>query len=400
MLSYLQRSKSEGKELKNEVLWFISVMRPSLSRFYRTDLKTGEHFVSYFYSDLKYQRMYEVGFKYLSFRNYIHITSLRYTLVILTVVCLVIFGFRLFLYGALIQPLDSLMAGVTKVNKGDYHVRIPISVADELGFLGKSFNRMVRSIRGAKARLLRHAGELEAKVKDRTSELVTTIGEIQELKTHQDGDYFLTSLLIKPLSKNNNKSERVHVEFMISQKKKFQFRSYKEEIGGDICVSYNITLRNRPMSVFLNADAMGKSMQGAAAEVPGALDVERHQPTKLLQRELGGGFSQVAPGVVHEHVQAGAGLGERADHAVAALGAGDIGGDGHHALGLVRQGRQGLGAAGDGDHGVATRGEEQADRPADAFARPGHQGQTAHVASSSASSQVNTTLPTLTSLPT
>jgi HAMP domain-containing protein/tetratricopeptide (TPR) repeat protein len=281
MLSYLQRSKSEGKELKNEVLWFISVMRPSLSRFYRTDLKTGEHFVSYFYSDLKYQRMYEVGFKYLSFRNYIHTTSLRYTLVILTVVCLVIFGFRLFLYGALIQPLDSLMAGVTKVNKGDYHVRIPISVADELGFLGKSFNRMVRSIRGAKSRLLRHAGELEAKVKDRTSELVTTIGEIQELKTHQDGDYFLTSLLIKPLSKNNNKSERVHVEFMISQKKKFQFRSYKEEIGGDICVSYNITLRNRPMSVFLNADAMGKSMQGAGgALVIGAVFQSIIQRTK------------------------------------------------------------------------------------------------------------------------
>jgi hypothetical protein len=173
------------------------------------------------------------------------------------------------------------MAGVTKVNKGDYHVRIPISVADELGFLGKSFNRMVRSIRGAKARLLRHAGELEAKVKDRTSELVTTIGEIQELKTHQDGDYFLTSLLIKPLSKNNNKSERVHVEFMISQKKKFQFRSYKEEIGGDICVSYNITLRNRPMSVFLNADAMGKSMQGAGgALVIGAVFQSIIQRTK------------------------------------------------------------------------------------------------------------------------
>lgn len=71
---------------------------------------------------------------------------------------------------------------------------------------------------------------------------------------------FLTN---KATWKNNNKSERVHVDFLISQKKKFQFRSYKEEIGGDICVSYNITLRNRPMSVFLNADAMGKSMQGA-----------------------------------------------------------------------------------------------------------------------------------------
>jgi tetratricopeptide (TPR) repeat protein/HAMP domain-containing protein len=281
MISYLQRSKSEGKELKNEILWFISIMRSSGTRFYRTDLKTGEHFVSYFYSDLKYKRMYEVGFQYLSFRKYIHTTSLRYTLVILTVVCIVLFGFRIFLYGALIKPLDSLMTGVAKVNKGDYHVRIPVSVSDELGFLGQSFNRMVRSIRGAKYRLQRHAHELESKVKDRTSELMTTLGEIQELKTHQDGDYFLTSLLIKPLGKNNNKSERVHVDFMISQKKKFQFRSYKEEIGGDICVSYNITLRNRPMSVFLNADAMGKSMQGAGgALVIGAVFQSIIQRTK------------------------------------------------------------------------------------------------------------------------
>lgn len=263
MISYLETSRSEGNELKKEILWFISVMRPTGTRFYRTDLKSGEHYVSYFYSDIKYKRMYEVGFQYLSFRKYIHTTSLRYTIVILSVVGLVLFGFRIFLYGALIKPLNSLMTGVTKVNKGDYFVRIPVSVSDELGFLGQSFNRMVRSIRGAKQRLQRHAVELETKVNVRTSELMTTLQEIQHLKTHQDGDYFLTSLLIKPLGKNNNKSERVHVDFLISQKKKFQFRSYKEEIGGDICVSYNITLRNRPMSVFLNADAMGKSMQGA-----------------------------------------------------------------------------------------------------------------------------------------
>ena len=284
MISYLENTKSEGKELKKELLWFISIMRPSNSRFYRTDLKTGEHFVSYFYSDVKYKRMYEVGFRYLSFRKYIHTTSMRYTLVILTVVILVLFGFKIFLYGALIKPLDSLMAGVAKVNKGDYHVRIPASTSDELGFLGQSFNRMVRSIRGAKYRLQKHAGELEAKVNDRTSELMTTLEEIQHLKTHQDGDYFLTSLLIKPLGKNNNKSERVHVDFILSQKKKFQFRAYKDEIGGDICVSYNITLRNRPMSVFLNADAMGKSMQGAGgALVLGSVFQSIIQRTKYSQ---------------------------------------------------------------------------------------------------------------------
>ena len=105
--------------------------------------------------------------------------------------------------------------------------------------------------------------ELEEKVLERTRDLEKSLTYVQELKKRQDGDYFLTSQLIKPLGANNVKSKNVKVDFLTRQKKRFTFRGIRDEIGGDLCVAENITLRTEPYTVFLNGDAMGKSLQGA-----------------------------------------------------------------------------------------------------------------------------------------
>jgi hypothetical protein len=49
----------------------------------------------------------------------------------------------------------------------------------------------------------------------------------------------------------------------VKQKKKFKFRHRNSEIGGDLCMVHQIHLKENLYTVFLNADAMGKSMQGA-----------------------------------------------------------------------------------------------------------------------------------------
>ena len=89
------------------------------------------------------------------------------------------------------------------------------------------------------------------------------INEIQDLKTQQDGDYFLTYLITKPLAQNRAESNSVKIEFLVEQKKKFQFKRWDEALGGDVCISHSIELQGRPYTLFINADAMGKSMQGA-----------------------------------------------------------------------------------------------------------------------------------------
>ncbi|TGN09800.1 SpoIIE family protein phosphatase [Leptospira ilyithenensis] len=104
---------------------------------------------------------------------------------------------------------------------------------------------------------------LEKKVEERTNDLQRTLTTVQELKIQQDGDYFLTSLLLEPLSANHQDSPLVQIESYTKQKKEFEFRNKKREIGGDIIITDVILLNGKKYTVFVNGDAMGKSMQGA-----------------------------------------------------------------------------------------------------------------------------------------
>lgn len=104
---------------------------------------------------------------------------------------------------------------------------------------------------------------LEKKVEERTNELAETLEHVNSLKVQQDGDYFLTSLLIDPLNSNYAHNDKIKVDFFVEEKKKFRFRRWEKEIGGDICFAHSLDLRGKPYTLFLNADAMGKSMQGA-----------------------------------------------------------------------------------------------------------------------------------------
>ncbi len=101
------------------------------------------------------------------------------------------------------------------------------------------------------------------RLKQMHNELQQSLTDLEKLKVQQDGDYFLTSLLVNPLGFNRVESGAVSVEFFVRQKKTFEFRKWQREIGGDICIADTVELRGAPHVVFLNADAMGKSLQGA-----------------------------------------------------------------------------------------------------------------------------------------
>jgi len=252
----------DGRELKNQALLFFSPFLGETVRRYRADAR-GNHFTSFMKYDPSSGVVYEAGYSYVEYRRFIHRVGLKLSLIFLSVFLVIVFGFRLFFFGTLIRPLDLLLSGVRKVNGGDFNVEVKASAADEIGFLTESFNGMVESIRTARQKLERYADELEEKVKERTAELSETLKTVQLLKTQQDGDYFLTSLLIKPLTRNLTDSQTVEIEFLIEQRKKFEFRKWKEEIGGDFCSAHSIRLNGREHTVFINADAMGKSIQGA-----------------------------------------------------------------------------------------------------------------------------------------
>ncbi|EPG73077.1 SpoIIE-like protein phosphatase domain protein [Leptospira fainei serovar Hurstbridge str. BUT 6] len=231
--------------------------------------KPDDLFYSYYIQDSQQGRIFQVVFPYMHYRSFLDETN-RWTAILTLVLVIVILTlFPIFFNRSLVRPLNTLIKGVGEVNLGNLYVKIPVLVQDEIGYLSDAFNNMVQSILEGRTKLEEYADTLEEKVELRTKEVTEKMEEIQSLKVQQDGDYYLTSLLSRPLMTNWNKSQIVSTNFYIEQKKKFTFRNKESELGGDICISGNLLFGNDKdrWIVFINGDAMGKSMQGAGGAI-------------------------------------------------------------------------------------------------------------------------------------
>jgi Stage II sporulation protein E (SpoIIE) len=98
---------------------------------------------------------------------------------------------------------------------------------------------------------------------DKNNELSNSLDKINLLKLQQDADYALTARLMEPFGGNFVKSKFFFVESLIKQKKSFTFKDQALEIGGDLILADELFFNESKFIFFLNADAMGKSMQGA-----------------------------------------------------------------------------------------------------------------------------------------
>ena len=70
-------------------------------------------------------------------------------------------------------------------------------------------------------------------IRERGIELAKEKRVVEVVKNRQDGDYFLTTLLLEPLgSCINRKNSNVVIQSFIKQKKEFEFRNKRYELGG------------------------------------------------------------------------------------------------------------------------------------------------------------------------
>ncbi len=186
---------------------------------------------------------------------------------LLSLVTIIVIGlFIFFVVDYSVKPLIKIISVLREIASGTAGLdeRINITSKDEFGELASTFNNMANKIESQNFEIKEYSENLEEKVKTRTNELNVTLSEIIKLKKQQDGDYFLTSLLLTPLGKiSPPKSETIKVEVLMKQKKTFEFKNATYAIGGDLCIVDTVNLKNRNYTVFINADAMGKSMQGA-----------------------------------------------------------------------------------------------------------------------------------------
>ncbi len=258
IVARLDSQKKEPK-VSRETFAYFSSLTSLASREILEDKQSLLEFAYPIY--IKYQnkniRIGTAVFEFNSEEIFSPIIDLRNSILYSSGILFIIgIGIAFFISISLSHPLQILSEGAQKFGTGDFSHRILLQGRDEIGHLANAFNSM-----GEKIQDFTH--HLEQKVLERTEALNKTLEEVNELKISQDGDYYLTSLLLEPLSSNNNYSKNVKTDFITEQKKKFSFRNWNSQIGGDICITDTIKLQNKEYTVFLNADAMGKSIQGA-----------------------------------------------------------------------------------------------------------------------------------------
>lgn len=101
------------------------------------------------------------------------------------------------------------------------------------------------------------------KLNNLQTEFEVSLDEIKKLKRSQDGDYFLTTLLMKPLMNELNRSQEVNTDCVLIQKKAFLFKERFQHLGGDFNMTGQLNFAGEDYVMFFNGDGMGKSMQGA-----------------------------------------------------------------------------------------------------------------------------------------
>ena len=123
--------------------------------------------------------LFEVNFDHHHYLEHMdgYASKLIYFILGGSVVILLVFP--LFVKSSLSRPLQSLLAGVKQVNEGDLDVSVPIHVEDEVGYVSRSFNNMVASIKEKNETLTEYANELERRVEERTQDLSKKNGELQ-----------------------------------------------------------------------------------------------------------------------------------------------------------------------------------------------------------------------------
>lgn len=248
-----------GKSPDQETLDYYSSLDDLTLREIRLDETPILEFIYPIFIEYQGRKM-RVGTAVFDFdkdKVYEPVVEIRETIIVVSSVLFVL-GIIIAFFAAFrfTRPIQLLSEGAKLIGEGDLNYRIPIGGRDEIGQLASTFNQMTHRIQD-------FTNNLETMVAQRTDELNQTLQEVQALKEAQDGDYYLTSLLLEPLQFNNNNSGMVKTDFFVEQKKKFKFRKWNSQIGGDICITDSIKLNGRDYTVFMNGDAMGKSIQGA-----------------------------------------------------------------------------------------------------------------------------------------
>ncbi len=117
---------------------------------------------------------------------YNKIAELKESIGIISLVLFIISTILVFIIGTIFtKPLSNIVKTVHKITEGDFSQRVEVKSSDEVGFLAKSFNKMVERIENGNSEMDKINKELEVRVKDRTRELEKALRSLQKENTER-----------------------------------------------------------------------------------------------------------------------------------------------------------------------------------------------------------------------
>lgn len=134
---------------------------------------SDRYYVNHDLSPVHQGRRYTVGLSYDLYHTQINAQALPFIAALLGFSALTLLTLPAFFRNSLINPLNNLLQGVREVNAGNLDTTIPLLYNDELGFLTRSFNAMITSLKEERA-------TLESRVAQRTAELSTANAAMAE----------------------------------------------------------------------------------------------------------------------------------------------------------------------------------------------------------------------------
>jgi signal transduction histidine kinase/HAMP domain-containing protein len=101
----------------------------------------------------------------------VHATVMAFIFLVLLSSLSILFIFPLFFRSTLLQPLERLLHGVRAANDGNLDIQVEVKYEDEIGFITRSFNRLINNLNEVTQTLKSESALLERQVAQRTAEL-------------------------------------------------------------------------------------------------------------------------------------------------------------------------------------------------------------------------------------
>ncbi len=126
------------------------------------------------------QTRYEVIYSYRHFQD--EITAVTWPVLILIIVfpIIILAIFPPLITNVLTQPLNSILAGMQRVEQGSLDTPARTYAQDELGYITRVFNSMTQAIKRQQNELKEYSEDLEVKVAMRTEELESAKRELED----------------------------------------------------------------------------------------------------------------------------------------------------------------------------------------------------------------------------